>query len=166
MLFDDINEVKLMGNITQDPDLRFTPNGSAVLNFSMATNRSYKMGEEWKEEATFHNIVVWANLAQQLSTRIKKGTRIYVSGRLQVRTWESEGRKNYKTEIVADNAILIDRYEKGPGAGAPVADAAPTKKIDPKKDLGMQSASDLAGDKGMQESDVVSDSIDPDDLPF
>jgi single-strand DNA-binding protein len=162
MLFDDINEVRLMGNITQDPDLRFTPSGSAVLNFSMATNRSYKLNEEWKEEVTFHNIVVWANLAQQLSTRIKKGTKVHVEGRLQTRTWESEGKKNYKTEIVANNVILIDRYEKGQGAAPSQGEMERAPKIDPKKDLGFKSASSMMS----EEPDMASNTIDPDDLPF
>lgn len=167
MLFDDINEVRLLGNATQEPDLRFTPSGSAVLNFGIATNRSYKMGEEWKEETTFHNIVVWGNLAQQLSTRMKKGTRVLISGRIQVRTWESDGRKNYKTEVVADNVILIDRYNSGNDVAAPAAPSSnnstsgssSSKKIDPKQDLGMQTADKLG-------SDVASTTIDPDDLPF
>lgn len=161
MLFDDINEVRIMGNITQDPDLRFTPSGSAVMNFSVATNRSYKSGDEWQEEVTYHNVVVWGNLAQQLSTRIKKGTKVYLDGRLQTRSWESDGRKNYKTEVVASNVILIDRYNKtgenGAVPSAPGDNQAPSS-FSP-SDLGMKTADKLG-------QDVASNTIDPDDLPF
>lgn len=162
MLFDDINEARIMGNVTQEPDLRFTPSGSAVMNFSVATNRSYKSGEEWKEEATFHNIVVWGNLAQQLSTRIKKGTKVYLDGRIQTRSWESDGRKNYKTEVVASNVILLDRYNKnGEGGAVPTApNSGGGSKSEPSpQDLGMQTADKLG-------KDVASNTIDPDDLPF
>ncbi len=167
MLFDDLNEVKILGNATQDPDLRFTPSGSAVMNFAVATNRSYKQGEEWKEEVTYHNIVVWGNLAQQLSTRLRKGTRVLISGRIQTRSWESDGRKNYKTEIVADNVILIDRYNQGDGASSDNTSNSSSssasnnkpRNIDPKQDLGMQTADKLG-------SDIASTTIDPDDLPF
>lgn len=164
MLFDDINEATIMGNVTQDPEIRFTPSGTAVINFSVATNRSYKSGNEWKEEVTFHNVVAWANLAQQLSTRIKKGTRVHVTGRLQTRTWESDGRKNYRTEIIASNVLLIDRYNKGENAKVDTSDssagnAANSNKFDPVQELGMQPASNMG-------SDVASNTIDPDDLPF
>ena len=83
-LFGDINKVEIMGNLTQDPELRFTPNGSAVASFSVATNRRYKQGDEYKDETTFHNIVVWGNLAQALSQRAKKGTtnKLYNSFRI------------------------------------------------------------------------------------
>jgi single-strand DNA-binding protein len=110
-MFGDVNKVTLMGNVTKDPDLRFTPSGAAVLSFSIATNRRYKSGEEWKDEPSFHNIVVWRN-AESLSKRLKKGTRLYVEGRLQTRSWDdAEGKKQYKTEIVVDSVVLIARYE-------------------------------------------------------
>jgi single-strand DNA-binding protein len=154
MLFDDINEVRLLGNITNDPDLRFTPNGTAVLNFGMATNRRYKAGEEWKDETTFHNIVVWSTLAQGVAQRANKGTRVLVSGRIQVRTWDgNDGKKNYKTEVVADNVILIDRYNKGKSSELPDVQSLATSG---------------SGKSTAQESPdaSVDTTIDPDELPF
>jgi len=113
-LFGDINKVELLGNITSDPEIRYTPNGAAVCSFSLATNRRYKQGETWKDETSFHNIVVWANLATSITQRAKKGTRVLVTGRLQTRSWDSkDGKKNYKTEVIADDVFLIDRYERG-----------------------------------------------------
>ncbi len=145
-MFGDLNKVQLMGNVTNDPDLRFTPSGSAVLNFSIATNRSYKVGEEWKEEVAFHNIVVWRN-AESLAKRLKKGTRIYVEGRLNTRSWDDTetGKKNYKTEVIVDNVILIARYEGEHSASAGESTAKPSKPA---------------------KTDTEDEVIDPNDLPF
>ena len=143
-MFGDINRVELMGNVVRDPDLRYTPNGAAVLSFSMATNRRYKKGEEWTDEVSYHSIVVWNN-AEGLSQRIKKGTRLFVEGRIQTRSWDDkEGKKQYKTEINADRVILISRFEgdnmaSSEGGRAPAASA---------------------------EDDSSDESIDPNDLPF
>jgi single-strand DNA-binding protein len=143
-MFGDINRVTLMGNVTKDPDLRFTPSGAAVLSFGMATNRRYKKGEEWTDEVQFHNIVAW-NSAESLAKRIKKGTRIYVEGRVQTRTWDGQdGKKQYKTEIVAEKVILIARYE-----GAKDGDGMSESSYEPK-----------GGDN------ETSEDIDPSDLPF
>ncbi|BCX13945.1 MAG: hypothetical protein KatS3mg085_477 [Candidatus Dojkabacteria bacterium] len=145
-MFGDVNKVILMGNVTNEPDLRFTPSGSAVLNFGIATNRSYKKNDEWENEVTYHNIVVWRN-AEALAQRIKKGTRVYIEGRLQTRSWEnSEGQKQYKTEVNADDVILVARYEGG----------SDENKAESSSDTKATSNND----------DSVDDSIDPDDLPF
>lgn len=153
MFFDDLNEVKLLGNMTNDPELKFTPSGTAVLNFSMATNRRYKQGEEWKDEVAYHNIVVWGNLAQGLATRAKKGTRVLVDGRLQTRSWEgNDGKKNYRTEIVANNVLLIDRFNRDAADGAAMPSSTSPAAAS------MSSAADMdMGDEG---------TINPDDLPF
>ena len=114
-MFGDVNEVKLMGNVTSDVECKFTPSGTPVLNFSIATNRSYKQNDQWVEEVTYHSIVLWRN-ADKIAERIKKGTRLYLEGRLTVRSWEANGERKYRTEIMADRVILIDRYNK-PEAG-------------------------------------------------
>jgi len=156
-MFGDINQVELMGNITNDITIKYTPNGKAVTNFGLATNRRYKNGPdgEWKDEATFHNIVVWGGLAEGLSQRAKKGTRIYIQGRLQTRTWDDkDGKKNYKTEIVTEKAILIDRYDKGSFAGQ-----------ENRPDQGVTSS---PGQSAAKPSEPIEDNseINPDDLPF
>lgn len=162
MYFDDLNEIKVLGNLTSDPELRFTPNGSAVLNFSLATNRRYKNGDNWTDEVTYHNVVVWGTMAQGLATRAKKGTRVLVDGRIQTRSWDGQdGKKNYRTEIVANNVLLIDRYNRdvtdGSGAGAVTAGAASgNASTKPKKDES----------EDMADIDMSETTIDPDDLPF
>ncbi len=163
-LFGDLNEVKILGNITSDIELRFTGGGTAVANFGVATNRRFKQGEEWKDETDFHNIVVWANLAQNLAQRAKKGTRIMVTGRLQTRSWDGQdGKKNYKTEVIADDVFLIDRYERGKGEDLPQAKVT-------QGDGNPQNQS-AKYSQGKQESSNSSksnddDIIDPNDLPF
>jgi single-strand DNA-binding protein len=164
-LFGDINEVRVMGNITSDPELRFTSSGTAVVNFSVATNRRFKQGDEWKDETDFHNIVVWGNTGQQLAQRCKKGTRVMIIGRLQTRSWEGQdGRKNYRTEIVADDAFLIDRYERGKSDELPPAQATTS----PARDGGAPAAAPSArgGSKKASQSASQDDIVDPDDLPF
>jgi single-strand DNA-binding protein len=176
-LFGDLNEVKIMGNITGEPELRFTASGTPVANFSVATNRRFKQGEEWKDETEFHNVVVWGSLAQQLTQRSKKGTRVMVIGRLQTRSWEGQdGRKNYKTEVVADDAFLIDRYEKGKSEDLPVAVAtsgangtggsnsshSSSAPMGQQSDPGYAAGPSASPAKAAPQDDV----IDPDDLPF
>lgn len=147
-MFGDINRVSLMGNVTRDPELRYTPNGAGVVSFSMATNRRYKKGEEWVDEVAYHNIVVW-NSAESLSQRIKKGTRLYVEGRLQTRSWDDkEGKKQYKTEVVSERVILISRFE---GDTNPQSD---------------QGSADRGSSASQAQDDSSEDSIDPNDLPF
>lgn len=112
-LFADINKVELMGNVTKDPELRYTAGGTAVCSISLATNRSYKQGEEWKTQTEFHNIVLWAKLAESANERLVKGTKILITGRLETQKWEDKnGNTKYRTQIVADDMILIDRYNK------------------------------------------------------
>jgi single-strand DNA-binding protein len=160
-MFQDVNKIILLGNVTQDPDLRFTPNGSAVLSFSVATNRRYKQGEEWQDETTFHNIVVWGNRAQSIAQRIKKGTRIYLEGRMQTRSWDgNDGQKRYRTEVVVDGDIsLLARYNEGPQSELPQAVASqPGEAAAPK-----QKSSTPAPEPDIEVNEAE---IDPDDLPF
>lgn len=158
-MFNDINEVRLLGNITNDPDLRFTPSGSAVLSFGVATNRRYKKGEEWVDDVTYHNIVVWGQKAQSLAQRVRKGTRLFVSGRLQTRSWDGQdGKKQYKTEIVSDDISLVSRYNEGPMSGG-----AATEAVDPASIPGMKSAASLPQPEAPMGDDVE---INPDELPF
>jgi single-strand DNA-binding protein len=158
-MFNDLNEVRLIGNVTNDPEVRFTPSGAAVLSFGLATNRNYKQGEEWKEEVTFHNIVVWGPRAQSLGERMQRGTKVFVAGRLQTRTWDGQdGRKNYKTEIVADTVTLLSRYQ---GEGMKSGSFTPnTPKAATGKSKGGEESNDNEFTPGGD------DVINPDDLPF
>ena len=102
------NRVELIGNLTRDPELRYTPNGAAVCTFGMATNRTYISDGEKKEEADFHRLVSWNKLAELCNQLLKKGNRVFVSGRLQTRQWEGQdGQTRNVTEIVIEDMILL-----------------------------------------------------------
>lgn len=112
----NLNKVMLIGNITRDPEVRATPGGQNVASFSVATNRRWKdQAGQPKEQVEYHNIVAWRRLAEIAGQYLKKGSKVYVEGRLQTRSWDDQsGTKRYKTEIVAENFIMLDRA----GAGA------------------------------------------------
>lgn len=102
------NRVELIGNLTRDPELRFVPSGTAVATFGIATNRSYVYEGERKEEVDFHRVVAWGKLAELCSQLLKKGNRVFISGRLQYREWETQdGQKKRDAEIVLEDMILL-----------------------------------------------------------
>jgi single-strand DNA-binding protein len=97
------NTVTLVGNITRDPELRFTPAGQAVATFGMAVNRRYQKNGQWEEQTSFFNVTAWGTLGENASNSLHKGARIVVSGRLEQRSWETqEGDKRSVVEVVAD----------------------------------------------------------------
>ena len=106
-----LNRAQLIGNITRDPELRQIPGGQSVATFSVATNFTWTDSNgQRQEKAEFHNVVAWRKLAEIVGQYMKKGTKVYVEGRMQTREWEGEdGVKRYRTEIVADNIIMLDR---------------------------------------------------------
>lgn len=139
----DLNKVQIIGRITQDIELRQTPNGQSVTTLSIATNRNWTDGSGMRQEqAEFHNVVLWTKLAEIASQYLAKGRRVYIEGRLQTRSWEAQdGSKRYRTEIIGENMIMLDG-NAGSGADtfAPNQDATPgndtpaVKKSSPKKE--------------------------------
>lgn len=105
----DLNMVFLMGNLTRDPELRYTPNGQAVANFAVATNRTWKDNEgETKEAVEFTDVVVWGKTAENAANYLKKGRKVHIIGRLQTRNWEAQdGSKRYKTEVIANEVTFL-----------------------------------------------------------
>lgn len=98
-----LNKATIIGNLTRDPELKSLPNGTAVASFSLATNRVWKDKDGTKKEAVeFHNIVVFGKQAENAARYLKKGGQALVEGRLQTRSWEADGQKKQRTEIVAD----------------------------------------------------------------
>jgi single-strand DNA-binding protein len=124
-----LNRATIIGNITRDPEPRTTTSGQQVVSFGVATSRRWKdkQSGELKEMTEFHNCVAWARLAQTVTTYCRKGSKVYVEGRLQTRSWDDPtGVKKYRTEIISDNVILLDRKGEGPAATA----AAPAGPAD------------------------------------
>jgi single-strand DNA-binding protein len=104
-----LNQVILMGNLTRDPELRQTPGGQDVCGFALALNRSYKdKAGEWQEATDYVDCTAWATLAQQIAQRVKKGHRVLVAGRLQSHTWEQDGQKRSKLEVLATDVTFLD----------------------------------------------------------
>lgn len=106
-----LNKVLVIGNLGKDPEMRYTPSGQAVTNFSVATNRTWTDGDGQRREQTeWFSIVAWGKLAEIANQYLAKGRRVFVEGRLQTRSWEdAEGQKRYRTEVVASELIMLDR---------------------------------------------------------
>lgn len=105
------NKCIIQGNLGHDPELRMTQGGQAVANFSVATSEKFKRNEQWEEKTEWHSIVVWGKQAENCSKYLKKGKGVLLEGKIQTRTWEKDGTKHYKTEIIADRVMFIDRRD-------------------------------------------------------
>ena len=105
-----VNKVILVGNVGQDPELKYTPSGAAVTNFTLATNEVWKDNEGNSQERTeWHRIVLWRKQAESAGEWLKKGRKVYIEGKLQTRSWEDkDGVKRYTTEIVGDTFTMLD----------------------------------------------------------
>ncbi|HEX9608774.1 MAG TPA: single-stranded DNA-binding protein [Candidatus Paceibacterota bacterium] len=146
-----LNKVFIIGNLTRDPELKSLPSGTQVTTFGVATNRVWKDRDGQKQEDTeFHNIVVFGRQAETTAQYLRKGSSVLVEGRLQTRSWESEGQKKYRTEIVADRVQFGTR---GVG-GAPTDESAPRNV--PAKAKG----------KGKDDVEYPEEDINPEDIPF
>ena len=115
-----VNKVILVGNLGKDPEVKFTPSGTAVAKFSLATNERYKdKAGEWQDRTEWHNIVAWQRLAEIVGEYVKKGNKIYIEGRLQTSSWDDKetGQKKYKTEIIANELVLLGGRGEGDSEG-------------------------------------------------
>jgi single-strand DNA-binding protein len=109
----DINRTILIGRMTKDPELKYTPSGSAVCSFSLACNYSHTSNGEKKEQVSFFNCIAWAKLGEVITQYCKKGHRIAVEGRLQQRSWEKDGTKRSVVEIVVEHVQFLQPRENG-----------------------------------------------------
>lgn len=150
-----LNRAQLIGNLTRDPELRYTPNGTAVCSFGMATNRSWttEAGEK-KDEAEFHNIVAWNKLAELCSQFLVKGSKVFVEGRLATRSWQAQdGTQRNRTEIVISDMILLGERKNGAVAETE-GEKAPGEEASEEEKPAKESPSD-------EDQEVA-----PDDIPF
>lgn len=112
-----VNKVILLGNLGKDPEVKFTPSGTAVAKFSVATSSRYKdKSEQWQEQTEWHNVVAWARLAEIAGEYLKKGSKVYIEGRLQTHSWDDKqtNQKKYMTEVIASDLVLLSgRGESG-----------------------------------------------------
>jgi single-strand DNA-binding protein len=161
-----LNQVTLMGNLTRDPELRQTPNGQTVTNFSLALNRSYKdQGGEWQEVTDYIDIVCWGPLAERVAQYLSKGRRCLVQGRLQSRSWEQEGQKRSKVEVLANDVTFLDSRgggdDSGSGASAPAAPSGSNSAVADKPKPSKKSKKD-----DVVIEDIGDEPINLDDIPF
>lgn len=119
-----VNKVILLGYIGRDPEVKFTPSGTPVAKFSLATNERFKdKNGDWQERGEWHNLVAWQRTAEIVGEYCKKGSQIYVEGRLRTDSWDDKesGQKKYRTEIVIDELVLLaGKGGAKPSAGEPV----------------------------------------------
>jgi len=164
-----LNRVELIGNLTRDPELRYTPSGAAVCSFGIATNRSWTTDTgEKHEETEFHNIVAWNKLAEICSQFLTKGRKVYVEGRLATRKWTGQdGQQRTTVEIVISDMILLDN--KGGGAGAAVsADMeGPDEKEKPApKKAEKKPAKEEKAEEPTSNEEDAEEEVTPEDIPF
>lgn len=168
-----LNRVQLIGNLTRDPELRYTPNGNAVCTFSIATNRSWTTDSgEKREEVDFHRIVAWNKLGELCSQFLVKGRKVYVEGRLTTRNWTGQdGAQKSTTEVVIDDMILLD--SKGAGSHSDESREAPAQKVsqeteEPAEESEEKPAKTVKKKAEKEEKPASSDEEDvmPDDIPF
>lgn len=145
-----INKAMIYGNLTRDPEMKALPSGMNVTSFSLATNRVYTDRDGKKQEQVeYHNITVFGRQAETVNQYLKKGSAAYVEGRLQTRSWEKDGAKHYRTEIIADRVQFGPRNDGGGGGAASTA-----------------SQSDAGDDKAPAAPDYPEEDINPEDIPF
>jgi single-strand DNA-binding protein len=171
-----LNKVQLIGNLTRDPELRYTPNGNAVCSFSLATNRNWTTDSgEKREEVDFHRIIAWNKLGELCSQFLVKGRKVYVEGRLTTRTWTGQdGAQKSTTEVIINDMILLD---KGGASAATVADTnedivpgevdeAPAEDAKPKKPSKDKAAATGKNDNEESAPRNSDEEVMPDDIPF
>ena len=135
------NQVTLMGNLTRDPELRSTANGQSVCNFSLALNRSYKDATgNWQEATDYIDVIAWGPLGERVQQYVTKGRPVLVSGRLQNRTWEQDGQKRNKVEVVAQDVTFLGGRSEG--ASDTPSGSAPAPSPQKKKDVVIEDISD------------------------
>lgn len=123
------NVVTMTGNVTRDPELRFTPSGQATASFGLAVNRKWqnRQTREWEEAVSFFDIVCWREMAENVSESLTRGARVIVTGRLEQRSWEQDGKKRSRVEVVADEigpslrwaTAVVTKAERSDGSSAP-----------------------------------------------
>ena len=150
------NQVTLMGNLTRDPELRSTPNGQSVCSFSLALNRSYKGADgNWQEATDYVDVVAWGPLGERVSQYLTKGRPALVSGRLQSSSWEKDGQKRSKVEVVANDVTFLGGREGGPAAGG--SDGGSQEPAKPSK---------KPAKEDVVIEDIGDEPINLDDIPF
>lgn len=164
-----LNKVLLIGNLTRDVTLRNTPSGQSVADFGLATNRTWVNGQgEKKQEAEFHNIVVWGKMADLCSRYLSKGSLVFIEGRIRTRSWvDQNGNKRYRTEIIAENVRFGPRRDQGDFLKPPSSvDEISEDQIETTEDLPILEEDNSSGEKSDNDFSNEDEDITPDEIPF
>lgn len=151
-----VNKVTLVGNVSQDPELTYTPKGNALLKFNMATNHSVRNeAGEWSDIPSFHRIVVWAKQAEYFGGTLKKGDKVYIEGRIEYGSYEKDGIKRYTIDIVAKDVITMANKGQMADSGGNSGSSAPV----PKKKAAVKK-------NDAKKSSAKQEEVNVDDIPF
>ena len=159
-----LNKCMIIGNLGRDPEMRYTPSGQAVTQFSVATNRNFRDQQgEWQSETEWFRVVVWGDQGERVAEYLRKGHKVYVEGRIQTRQWEDQsGNKRYTTELIADRVNSLERRDREDGPPAP--SEAPGGSL---SGSGSSSGSTSgSGTEGSTSTGPATSAQDFDDLPF
>lgn len=147
-----LNKAMIIGNLTRDPELKSLPSGIKVCNFSVATNRVWNDKDKGRQEATdYHNVVVFGRQAENVAQYMKKGSSILVEGRMQTRSWDADGGKKYRTEIVADTVQFGPKSSGGSGSYGGGNDSSQSQEVKTPE---------------LETIEYPEDDINPEDIPF
>ncbi len=158
-----INKVTILGNLTRDPEIRALPTGNKVVSFSLATNRSWKDQSGKKQDATeYHNVVAFGKLAELIAQYSKKGSSLYVEGRLQTRSWDDKesGQKKYRTEII------VETFQFGPRPQGDANGSGSQTRVWRKDEDEKKSSSEDAPSSDMDAIQYPDEDINAEDIPF
>jgi len=173
-----LNKCMIIGNLGRDPEMRYTPGGQAVTQFSVATNRNYRDPQgEWQSETEWFRVVVWGDQGERVAEYLRKGHKVYVEGRLQTRQWEDQsGNKRYTTELIADRVNSLERRDREDGPPTPgeapggyTGGSASGSESAAGSASGSESAAGSASGSGSETSGTTAPATsaqDFDDLPF
>lgn len=163
-----LNKVMIIGNLTNKPELRYTPQNHGVTSFGVATNRNWSDSDGQNQESTeFHNVVAWNKLAELCTQLLDKGDKVYIGGRLQTRTWDDQdGHKNYKTEIVCEDMLILHKQAGAQGNGAQSGNGQSYESSKSKAEPDNFNVSDFEDFNDEKADSAKGDSEKPDVLPF
>ena len=158
-----LNKAMIIGNLGRDPEMRYTPNGQSVTQFTVAVNRNFKGSDgEWQEETEWFRVVAWGQTGERAAENLRKGVKVYVEGRLQTRNWEDQtGNKRYTTELVADRVVSLERRQRDDGDPG----FTPPAARKPVETPAGSASGGSGGSAGGRDGDQL-DQSDLDDLPF
>lgn len=165
-----LNKVMLIGNLTRDPEMRYTPQGTAVCTFGVATNRNWttESGEK-KEDVEFHNVVAWNKLAEICTQLLKKGRKVYVEGRLSTRSWQgTDGTQKQRTEVVISDMVILDKKEDSGDSGIDIPEPEVEPQVSP-EEVSAKKPAKKSGKSEAASTEVKEEKVEEpgeEDIPF